>query len=317
MQIDESVKNILAYFPQLPETLTPELINQIREQQLLLIPKEEHRPPVKTVENRLIDGPNGDIPIRVYTPDVDGEKLPALVYYHGGGWTIGSVDTYDGVCRNLANSSGCKVISVDYRLAPEHRFPKGLEDCYAATQWVFDHAGALQIVPDQISIGGDSAGGNYTAVVTLMAKERKGPNIKSQLLIYPATDALRSITDSPYDSIRENASAPILTSALTKSFWDHYLNNEEDAENKYASPIRADDLSELPPTLLITAQYDPLRDEGEAYGARLQASGVDIEMHRYDGLIHGFIQLPIPINENVFQTIGQFLNKRTSSVPTK
>ena len=317
MKIDESVKQILNFFPQLPETLTPELINQIREQQLLLIPEEADRPYVKTVENRLIDGPNGDIPIRIYTPDVNGEKLPALVYYHGGGWTIGSVDTYDIVCRNLANSAGCKVISVDYRLAPEHRFPEGLEDCYAATQWVFDHADTLQIIPEQISIGGDSAGGNYTAVVTLMAKERKGPNIKSQLLIYPATDALRSIDDSPYDSIRENASAPILTSALTKSFWNHYLNNEEDAENKYASPIRADNLSELPPALLITAQYDPLRDEGEAYGARLQANGVDVDMHRYDGLIHGFIQLPIPINEKVFQTIGEFLNKHTSSISTK
>ena len=316
MTIDASIKKILDFFPQLPETLTPELINQIREQQLLLIPAEKHRPHVKTVENLLIDGPHGDIPIRVYTPDVLEEKLPTLVYYHGGGWTIGSIETHDVVCRNLANSSGHKVIIVDYRLAPEHRFPKGLEDCYAVTQWVFDHADTLQILPDQISIGGDSAGGNYTAAVTLMAKERKGPNIKSQLLIYPATDALRSINDSPYESIRENASAPILTSGLTKSFWDHYLNNEEDAENKYASPIKADDLSDLPPALLITAQYDPIRDEGEAYGARLHASGVDVEMHRYDGLIHGFIQLPIPINENVFQTIGEFLNKRTSSVST-
>lgn len=306
MTIDASVKAVLDYFPQLPKTLTPELINQIRQQQLLLIPAEEHRPTVKNVENLLIEGPNGDIPIRAYTPDTLEEKLPALVYYHGGGWTTGNVDTYDVVCRNLANSSGHKVISVDYRLAPEHRFPKGLEDCYAAAQWVFDHADTLQVIPYQISVGGDSAGGNYTAAVTLMAKERKGPNIKSQLLIYPATDALRSINDSPYESIRENASAPILTSSLTKSFWDHYLNNEEDAENTYASPIKAEDVSELPPALLITAQYDPLRDEGESYGARLQASGVDVDMHRYDGLIHGFIQLPIPINEDVFQMIGRF-----------
>ena len=317
MKIDESVKNILEHFPKIPETLTPELIQQIREDQALLIPEKENLPYVKTVENRLITGPNGDIPIRVYSPDVHEEKLPAIVYYHGGGWVLGSVETYDVLCRNLANSSGCKVISVDYRLAPEHRFPKGLEDCYTATQWVFDNAETLQIIPDQISVGGDSAGGNYTAAVTLMAKERKGPKIKSQLLIYPATDALRSITDSPYESIRENASAPILTSELTKSFWDHYLTDENDAENKYASPIRADDLSGLPPTLLITAQYDPIRDEGEAYGDRLQAHGVDVELIRYDGLIHGFIQLPIPINETVFRTIGSFLNKDASSFSTK
>lgn len=317
MTIDESVKEILEHFPQLPGTLTPELINQIRKDQLLLIPEEKNRPQVNKVENRLIEGPNGDIPIRLYTPDTHKEKLPAVVYYHGGGWTIGSVETYDIVCRNLANSSGCKVISVDYRLAPEHRFPKGLEDCYAATKWVCDHADILRIIPDRISVGGDSAGGNYTAAVTLMAKERNGPKIKSQLLIYPATDALQSISDSPYESIRENASAPILTSELTKSFWDHYLLDEGDAENKYASPIRADDLSGLPPALLITAQYDPIRDEGEAYGARLRASGVDVEMHRYDGLIHGFIQLPISINDTVFQTIGEFLNKGASSVSTK
>ena len=311
MTIDESVKKILQFFPQLPKSLTPALIAQIRKDQLLLIPEKEQRPQVKEVENLHIAGPHGEIPLRIYTPDVHGDKWPALVYYHGGGWTIGSVETYDVVCRKLANASGCKVISVDYRLAPEHRFPKGLEDCYTATEWVFNNADSLQIMPDHISIGGDSAGGNFVAAITLMAKECKGPQIKSQLLIYPATDVLQSIENSPYASIHENASAPILTSTLTKSFWEHYLKDEADAANKFAAPLKADDLSGLPPALLLTAEYDPIRDEGEAYGNRLQACGVDVTMIRYDGLIHGFLQLPLPRMEEVFETIGTFLHEGT------
>lgn len=308
--IDETITKILQFLPKYPDTLTPELIAQLRKDQLLLIPGENGCPHVKTVENRRIEGPNGNIPIRIYTPDVQEEKLPALVYFHGGGWTIGSIETYDVVCRNLANASGNKVISVDYQLAPEHRFPKGLEDCYAATEWVFDNADALNIKSDHISIGGDSAGGNFTAAITLMAKERKGPQIKFQLLVYPATDALQSIEDSPYASIQENATAPILTSTLTRSFWNHYLNGEKDAANKYASPIKADDLSGLPPALLITAENDPIRDEGEAYGVKLQEFGVDVTMIRYDGMVHGFLQLPIPRNEGVFKTIGEFLSEK-------
>ncbi|KXH78565.1 alpha/beta hydrolase [Sporosarcina sp. HYO08] len=317
MTIDESVKYILEYLPDYPATLTPELIVQIRKDQLLLLPEEADRPKVKKIENQLIDGPHGDIPIRIYTPDGQREIFQAVVYFHGGGWTIGSVETHDVVCRKLTNATGCKVISVDYRLAPEHRFPKGLEDCYAATQWVFDNADSLQVSQHHISIGGDSAGGNFAAAITLMAKERKGPKLKSQLLIYPATDALRSITDSPYASIRENAAAPILTSKLTKSFWDYYLSNESDAANKYASPIKAEDLSGLPPALILTAECDPIRDEGEAYGERLRESGVDVKMIRYDGLIHGFVQLPLPINEEVFQKMGMFLKESVLSIPTK
>ncbi|MCZ2257758.1 alpha/beta hydrolase [Sporosarcina sp. G11-34] len=307
MRINEEVATYLEENPiMLPDTLTPEIIVAIREINDVLAAGEVGQE-VLSVENRTIPGPDGDVPVRIYTPAGQGKKCPAIVYYHGGGWTIGSLISYDAVCRRLANVTGNKVISVGYRLAPEHRFPKGLEDCYAATQWVFDHAEELQLDDSRISIGGDSAGGNLAAAVTLMSRERKGPQIYAQILIYPAVDALRSIEHTPYESIRENAQAPILTSSLTKSFWDHYIQTEADGENVYASPIKEKDLSNLPPALVITAEYDPICDEGEAYADRLKKSGVPVKRTRYDGLVHGFLTLPISINEQVLQSIAEFL----------
>lgn len=309
MKLDPALQQILESYPNLPETLTPDLIVKIREARLQTILDIEERPFVHAVENRLIPGPNGDIPIRIYTPKSVEERLPAIVFFHGGGWTLGNLESHDVACRQLTNASRCKVIAVDYRLAPENRFPKGLKDCSAAVQWVFNHAKELQVDVNRIAVGGDSAGGNLSAAVTLLFKNCGGPSIWRQILIYPATDALRSIQQSPYESIRENAQAPLLTSSVTKSFWDHYIKTEEDASNIYASPIRAQDLSGLPKTFVITAQYDPIRDEGEAYANRLQESGVPVQLTRYSGLVHGFLTLPLPINEQVFQSIAKFLNE--------
>lgn len=307
MPINPVLQELIRQLPvDLPKTLTPELIQELRINRVPL--PEEMRPSIWQKENRTIPGPNGEIPIRIYTPHEKKKLFSAIVTYHGGGWTLGSLESHDGAFRHLANSTGCKVISVDYRLAPEYRFPIGIEDSYAALAWVFEHTEELQIDKNRIAIAGDSAGGNISAALTLMARDRKGPNVWKQILFYPATDALRSIEDSPYESISVNADAPLLTSSVTKSFWDHYLSCEEDANNPYCSPMRAKDLRNLPPAFVITAEYDPIRDEGELYGKRLQECGVPVQMKRVEGAVHGFITLPIPMTDEIMRDVANFLN---------
>jgi acetyl esterase len=242
---------------------------------------------VARVEDRAVPGPEAgvEIPVRIYTPAGTG-PLPALVYFHGGGWVIGNIESHDAPCRALANAAGCVVVSVDYRLAPEFKYPAAAEDCYVATRWVAENAAALGVDPQRIAVGGDSAGGNLTAVVSLMARDRGGPPLIFQLLVYP-------VTDYAYETVsyQENADGYLLTRASMVWFWDHYLPGEDAGAEPYASPIRAKDLTGLPPALVITAEFDPLRDEGEAYAARLQQAGVPVTLHRYDGMIHGFFQM--------------------------
>jgi acetyl esterase len=238
--------------------------------------------PVAAVSNRTIPGPAGDIPVRIYTP---AGELPfaVLVYFHGGGWAIGDLDTHDPVCRTLTNAAGCMVISVDYRLAPENKFPAAAEDCYAATAWVASNAASIGGDPALLSVGGDSAGGNLAAVVSQMARDRGGPSLAFQLLVYPVTDGACDTR-----SYTENAEGYLLTRDAMLWFWDHYARDAEDKLNAYASPLRAENVAGLPPALVVTAEYDPLRDEGEAYGERLRAAGVPVQVTRYDGMIHGF-----------------------------
>jgi acetyl esterase len=251
----------------------------------------EEPEPVAKVEDRSIPGPVGQIPVRIYTPQGSG-PFPVLVYFHGGGWVIGNVDTHDPTCRTLANAAGCVVVSVDYRLAPEHKFPAAVDDCYAATQWVAANAAAINGDSGRIAIGGDSAGGNLTAVVAIEARERGGPPLVFQLLVYPVTDYSFSTP-----SYRDNADGYLLTKDSMVWFWDHYLRSEADGQDYRASPLRASDLTGLPPALVITAEYDPLRDEGEAYAARLQESGVSVTCTRYDGMIHGFYGLTAVVDQ--------------------
>ena len=245
------------------------------------------RPEVKVaaVEDRRLPGPAGEIPVRVYRPE-GRAPLPALVYFHGGGWVIGSLETHDGSCRDLANRIGCVVVSVDYRLAPEARYPAAAEDCYAATKWVAGNAKALGVDAARLGIGGDSAGGNLAAVVALMARDRGGPALRHQLLIYPVTDA-----DFSRASYRENAEGYLLTTKAMEWFWGHYVPDPARRQEPYAAPLRAKELSGLPPAFVLTAEYDPLRDEGEAYAKRLQQAGVKTRLQRYDGAIHGFFAM--------------------------
>ncbi|MEO8604021.1 MAG: alpha/beta hydrolase [bacterium] len=238
---------------------------------------------VASVVNQRIPGPQGEIAVRIYTP-AGPAPLPLLVYFHGGGWVLGSLETHDGICRGLAAGAGCVVVSVDYRLAPEHRYPAAAEDCFAATAWAHANAATLGADARRIAVGGDSAGGNLAAVVAQMARDRGGPPLVFQLLIYP-------VTEHAYEtaSYRDNASGYLLSADDMRWFWDHYLGDAPArGAEPYASPLRAANLNGLPPALVLTAEFDPLRDEGEAYAAALDEAGVPTRQTRYDGMIHGF-----------------------------
>jgi acetyl esterase len=208
-----------------------------------------------------------------------------LVFFHGSGFVLCSLDTHDGMCRNLCAGGGCVVASVDYRLAPEHKFPAGPDDCVSATRWAAAHAGELSADPGRIAVGGDSAGGTMAAVTALRVRDEGGPALCAQLLLYPVTDYHTAGTLS----YEENADGYGLTRDTMKCFWAHYLTDASEATNPYASPLRASDLSLLPPALVITAEYDPLRDEGDLYAERLKAAGVPTRLSRYDGVNHGFM----------------------------
>jgi len=265
-------------------TLTPDVVRAGIAAQVAIERQQTPPDPVARVEDCTIPGPAGAIPVRIYTPEGDG-PFPVLVFFHGGGWVICTLDTHDGLCRALANGAGCVVVSVDYRLAPEHRFPAATEDCFAATQWVAAHAGDLRADPARVAVGGDSAGGNLTAVVTQVARAHGGPPLAFQLLIYPAVDFRR---ETGYPSMADNDQGYVLDRAAMEWFTNHYLRSDADRTNELASPLLATDLRGLPPALVITAEYDPLRDEGEAYARRLHDAGVPVTVRRYAGMMHGF-----------------------------
>jgi acetyl esterase len=241
--------------------------------------------PVGAARDCTIPGAAGEMPARIYSPHGPG-PFPALVYFHGGGWVIGNLEAYDATCRAVTNAARCLVVAMEYRLAPEHKFPAAPEDCYAATQWVAANAASLGGDPRRIAIGGDSAGGNLAAVVAQMAHDRGEPALCHQLLVYPVTDY-----DFGTHSYRENADGYLLTKDDMVWFWNHYLPDSAAGSHPMASPLRAASLTGLPPAFVLTAEFDPLRDEGEAYAARLREAGVAVTLKRYHGMIHGFFSL--------------------------
>lgn len=247
---------------------------------------------VERVDDRHIPGADGDVAIRVYTPHAAvGEAHGVLVWFHGGGWVIGDLDTADATCRALANRAGCVVVSVDYRLAPEHQAPAALEDCMRALAWAVENFELLGVDATKVAVGGDSAGGNLAALVCQRVRDEFGPDIDFQLLAYPVADLTLS-----HPSIEENAEGFFLTKATMEWFVAHYLGSADPKDAK-VSPLHADDLTGLPPALVITAELDPLRDEGEAYAARLQEAGVPTQLIRYEGQIHGFMSMPAMLDD--------------------
>ncbi|MGQ5517124.1 alpha/beta hydrolase [Halococcus saccharolyticus] len=245
--------------------------------------------PVGDVQNLTIPGPKRPIPIRVYAPEDGPDDAPGVfVTFHGGGWVLGDLDTHDPFCRAVTNAADCLVISVDYRRAPEHPFPAAVEDCYTAVEWAGEYAGDLGGDPERLAVGGDSAGGNLAAAVTLLARDRGGPDLCHQSLIYPAVN---SVVGEEFDSYEENGAGYLLEHESMEWYDERYIQDDLDARNEYAAPLLARDLSGLPPATVITAGFDPLRDEGIAYVDRLEDAGVAVEHEHFPEMIHAFVSM--------------------------
>ena len=256
---------------------------ELRRQENAMMTRFQHKEHVHDVEERVIVLPDRSLPIRIYRSS--RTLAPALVYYHGGGYVTGSLDTHDAICRTIANEADCTVISVDYRLAPEHKFPTAVYDSYEALIWIADHALELQIDAERLAVGGDSAGGTLATVSALMAIERGRPLAMHQLLFYPVTGTEENLPLSLIDY----ANGYLLDEGLIRWFRQQYFHDESELMHPYASPIFSKHLGELPPTTLLTAEYDPLRDLGRAYANKLISLGVPVTYENYGGLIHGFV----------------------------
>lgn len=249
-------------------------------------------PALPEVRDLAADGPAGPIPLRLYRPRTDAGALPVLVYYHGGGWVIGDLDTHDVLCRQLALQAGCAVVAVDYRMGPEHRFPAAVDDCVAATRWVRANAAALGVDASRLAVGGDSAGGNLAAVVAIAARDAGDLPVAFQLLIYPATDQRRVAP-----SHTTNAQGYLLTADSMRYYHDHYIDDPKHDLDWRASPLLAESLAGLPPALVLVAGYDPLRDEGVQYAQRLSESGSRATLVSFERMIHGFVPMGRAIDE--------------------
>jgi acetyl esterase len=242
---------------------------------------------LKSVLDTSFPGPAGEVAVRIYRAHSKAVGTqPCLIFFHGGGWAVGDLDTHDHMCRHLAHGSDAIVIAVDYRLAPEHKFPAPLEDCLAAVHWVIDNAAELDVDPTRVALGGDSAGGNLTAAVTIALRDSGGPKLALQLLLYPAVDFT-----ADNESITENANGYLLTRAALEMFTDFYLPNRAARSDPRASPLLSNSHADLPRAFIQTAEFDPLRDEGRAYAEALMAAGCPVEYKCYPGVVHGFARM--------------------------
>jgi acetyl esterase len=299
--VGEFVKSIRVpgYFPPLPE-----LRQQLRTMVTLM---DEPAPALPRVEDIRLPGPAGEIPARIYAPRTGGTPLPAVAYLHGGGWVQGDLETHHGLCARLAHHGGVLVVAIDYRLAPEHKFPAAVDDCLAAYRWLRDHARDIGADVTRVAVAGDSAGGNLSAVVSQLAASGGAPVPTCQVLIYPAVDFSLDT-----GSHRDLADGHVIPRERIAWYTEQYLRDEADKADLRASPLRAPNLAGQPPTLIVTAGFDPLRDEGRAYGDRLREAGVDVVHREYPGQIHAFVSLAKVIPQGMACTleIAEYLRRR-------
>lgn len=283
------------------ENMTPVQSRWIEMHQLLKTKTSRQLEPVAAIEHSFIPGPTADLPIRIYRPKAaDLSQLqPALIFIHGSGWVVSNIETNDHFSRALANRTGLVVIAINYQKAPEHRFPIPLEDCYASTLWIFEHAALLGLDAKRIGIFGDSAGGNLAAAVTLKLRDEHGPQLAYQVLVYPAVKYGWETA-----SAIEYAEGYLLQQASMRYYWQHYLSNEADLHNPYFSPLNTSSHHDLPPALIYTAEFDPLRDDGYLYAEKLKACNVAVKYQCFDGMIHGFIKMI-----GKFDRANDFLNQ--------
>ncbi len=305
MPVTPEVQTILDFLAAAGETPREQLTPTELRTAYALMSATGTQAEMASVGDRTVPGPAGDIPVRVYVPTSEPGPRPVLVYFHGGGWVIGDLDTHDTTVRAVAEASGATVVSVAYRLAPEDPFPAAIDDCLAAVRWVVDNAADLGVDPSRLALGGDSAGGNLSAIAAAELTAA-GVGVRFQLLVYPVTDGTMA-----HPSVDENAEGYFLTKDTMDWFWEQYVGVDGDRTARRVSPMHLPDeaLPGLPPALVITAEYDPLRDEGEAYAARLEAAGVDVTAHRYDGVIHGFFSMRdlVPEGKAAVEEAGEAL----------
>lgn len=303
----EMYRLIMAQF----DPSAPTILEQTPEQARAAVVLAEPTEPIGETRNLEAPGPNGPTPVREYRP-VTRRSDTGIVFFHGGGWVLGSVAEYEDFCRRLSNVAGRPVFSVEYSLAPEHKFPRGVQDCYAGLQWVAQQAATLEIDGDGIFVAGDSAGGNLAAIVSYLARERSGPRIKGQILIYPVASFG---ADAP--SIVNAEIGPWLTPREMAWFRNHYLESDADESNPEASPLMAADFSGLPPTLVINAEYDPLRDDAREYAAQLIRAGVSVRYREYPGTVHGFLGefARLRVARDAFDEIGAFVDDFSDGSP--
>lgn len=287
MTLNPQVEALLAMMAQAPqidfEAASPEEVRALYDQTMQM----GAPPAVAAVREVSIPLSGRTIAARLYIPERAGGSPPLTLYYHGGGWVIGTLDTHDATCRALARASGSAILSVAYRLAPEQPYPAPVEDCYDALAWAVDNAGELGVDRDRLAVAGDSAGGNLSAAVAIMSRDRKGPALRHQCLIYPVTD--HDFTTGSYT--RNGGGEYFLSESGMRWFWSHYLGGVDPAEATLATVLRTPDLSGLPSATVLTAEYDPLRDEGMAYAARLAESGVETDAAVAPGMVHGFFSM--------------------------
>ncbi|MEC4724422.1 alpha/beta hydrolase [Shewanella sp. D64] len=310
MQLDPKVALFLQQLrdsgAQAYEDMTPAESRRLEMNELVKVQASRMLEPIATIEHSFIPGPTADLPIRIYRPESSNTDTlqPALIFIHGSGWVVSNIETNDHFSRALANRTGSVVIAINYQKAPEHKFPIPMDDCYASTLWIFEHAALLGLDAKRIGIFGDSAGGNLAAAVTLRLRDEAGPKLAYQVLVYPA---VQYGWQTP--SALANAEGYLLQQASMKYYWSHYLRSEADAKNPYCSPLGAQSHKDLPPTLIYTAEFDPLRDDGYFYAQKLRTCGVSVKYRCYNGVIHGFIKML-----GVFDQAEEFLQELTQDL---